>query len=292
MLFDRVISLKVRLAQPRPQNGYRGSLEIDNLRMTFTVVKSLSWSTNSANVRIYNLSADNRNQLNNYGNEIRLFAGYRDNGGASLLFIGNTRSTSHNFSQPEIISNLDAGDGEKILNQVLVSVSFGAGVSVRTVIESLANQMGTPIVDFAETENLTYAQGFSSTDLAKNVLDKACKKLDLIWSIQNGNLVILKEAEGTSRPPVEINANTGMIGIPERFVDKRQFLYTALPPNEAPKPGWKIKTLLRPDLLPGDKIRLRSTRANIDGFFYILKVTHQGDNFGPNFESNFEVVAI
>lgn len=292
MLYDRVIGVKVRLAQPPPQTGYRGSLEVNNLRVAFNVTKSLSWSTNTASIQIYNLGENNRNQLNNYGDEIRLFAGYRNNGGSSLLFVGNTTQVSHTFAQPEIISVIDVGDGEKVLNETLVSVSYAAGTAVRTVIESVASQMGLEIADFAETNNFTYATGFKGIDLAKNILDKACKRLNLVWSVQNNNLVILRQNAGSTKPPVDINANTGMIGIPERYTDRRQYLYTALPPNGAPKPGWKVKTLLQPDLLPGDRVRIRSNRANIDGLFYILKITHTGDNFGPVFESNLEVISV
>ncbi len=292
MLYDRVVKAFIRLAEPPPGINYRGDLTIENLRMSFSIFKSLSWSTNTANVRIYNMSENNRNQLNNYGNELNFYAGYRGNGGSQLIFTGNTTLANHIFAYPDVISVLDAGDGEKVLNEIIVSVSFGDNIAVRTVIADVARQMGIPLVDFADTDNLTYANGFKDSDLAKNTLKKACDKLNLTASVQNGNLVILRNNEGNSREISLINADTGMIGIPERFTDKRQYLYTALPPNAAPKPGWKVKTLLRPDLLPGDRIRLRSTQANIDGVFFILSIRHEGDNYGPLFESTLEVIAV
>ena len=292
MLYDRVINAKIRLAEPIPNIGYRGDLSIKNLRMSFSVYKTLSISANTASLKIYNLSPNNRNQLNNYGNLVDIYAGYRDNGGSSLLFTGNNTLVSHIFSFPDIISIMDCGDGENVLNGKIVKISFGANTPVRTIIEEVARQMGLPVVDFAQTENLVYSLGYEDIDMGKIVLDVITKKLNLNWSIQNGNIVILRNNEGNSKEISLINIDTGMVGIPERYTDKRQYLYTALPPNLAPRDGWKVKTLLRPDLLPGDRIRLKSTQANIDGIFYILTIRHEGDNFGPLFESNLEVIAI
>ena len=102
-----VVKSIIRLAEPPPGQDYRGTLTIENLRMSFSVYKSLSLSANTAYVRIYNLSADNRNQLNQYGNELNFYAGYRENGGSQLLFTGNTTLVNHVFEYPEIISVFD-----------------------------------------------------------------------------------------------------------------------------------------------------------------------------------------
>ena len=292
MQFDRVINVKIQLANPPPSLTYRGTMDISNLRVAFTVFKSESWSTNTANVRIWNLSGDKRNQLNNYGNEIRLFAGYRQEAGAQLLFTGNSSLTTNIFAEPEIITVFDCGDGEKSLNLILASASFGANTPVRQVIEYYAGLLGLNIAEFTPTDNLVYAQGHKFSGIAKDGLDKACKALGLIWSVQNNNLVILKQNQGSARPPIEINPDNGMIGIPQRYTDRRQYLYRALPPYAAPKPGWKVRCLLRPDILPGDRIRLRSNRVDIDGVFYVISIRHEGDNFGPTFESLLEVIAV
>lgn len=292
MQFDRVINVKIQIANPPPSLTYRGTMEISNLRVAFSILKTESWSTNTANIRIWNLSADKRNTLNNYGNEVRLFAGYRQEVGAQLLFRGNSSLTSHLFAEPEIITVFDCGDGERSLNLIVASASFGENTPVRTVIEYYAGVLGLDIAEFSATDNLVYSLGHKFSGIAKDGLDKACKAVGLIWSVQNDNLVILQQNVGSARPPVEINANNGMIGTPQRYTDRRQYLYRALPPNGAPKPGWKVRTLLRPDIIPGDRIRLKSQKVDIDGIFYVISIRHEGDNFGPNFESLLEVVAV
>lgn len=291
MQFDRAISLNIQLANPPPSAGYRGDLSIEKLRISFSIFKSISWSTNTSNIRIFNLSPQNRNQLAMYGDLIRLSAGYLGNGGPQVIFIGNSTQVSHAFALPDIISTIEAGDGQKQLNEITVNISFAENTPAREIIQFVADKMGLTIVDFAESNNLVYPLGYNDADLAKNILDKVCKKLNLTWTVQNGNLVILVSGKGNQKPIVDVNATNGMIGIPERYSDKRQYLYSALPPNAAPKDGWRVKMLLRPDLLPGDRIRLRSTVLGIDSVFYILTVRHEGDNFGPQFETTLEVVA-
>lgn len=293
MQFDREINLKIKISNPPPSLTYRGEMEISNLRVAFSVYKSESWSTNTANIKIWNLSNDKRNILNNYGNEIKLFAGYRQQSGPQLVFTGNSSLTSHVFAEPEIITSFECGDGEKSLNLILATASFGENTPVRTVIEFYANILGLNIAEFSATDNLIYNQGHKFSGIAKDGLDKACKAIGLVWSVQNNNLIIIRQGIGTSKPPVEINPDNGMIGIPERYTDRAQYLYRALPKNGgSPKPGWKIRCLLRPDILPGDRVRIRSNRVDIDGIFYVLKIRHEGDNFGPNFESILEVIAI
>jgi hypothetical protein len=291
MQFDRVIRAQIQLVKPN-EDGYIQTLIIEKLRIAFSIFKSESFSTNTANIRIYNLGADKRNQIAQIGDQVRLEAGYREDGGPQLIFLGQTTQTSHLFAQPEIITVLDCGDGDKTLNNTTISVSFGPDTPARTAIQSIASQMGLIITEFAPTENLVYTHGYSDSGLARDILQNVADYLDLQPTVQNGNLLLLDKAAGSLKPPVEINANTGMIGIPERYTDKKQYLYRSLPPDSTPKPGWKVRTLLRPDILPGDRIRLRSTRANVNGDFIVVTARHEGDNYGPNFETTFEVVGI
>lgn len=287
MQFDRVIQAKILITNDT-YNGFIGELDIRNLRITFNVLKTFSLATNTASVRIYNLGPNNRNRLTGFGDQLRLFAGYRENANAELLFIGYVNKLTHNFAFPEIISTLECGDGERTLNNTTISISFGPKTPVRTVIESIAQQLNFPIAYFAPSENLVYENGTYETGLAKNLLDAACKKLNLQASIQNDNMIIIPDSGSTPKPAVEINAQTGMIGVPERYVDKRQFLYRAIQPNNPPKPGWLIRVLLRPDILPGDRIRVRSTKVDIDNELIVYSIRHQGDNYGPDFESIIE----
>lgn len=282
--FDRVAEADIRLTNAN-FDGFIGSLNIKNLRISFQITKSLSWSTNQASIQIYNISSEKRARLKDYGDEVSIFAGYKEEGGAQLLFIGDTTKVTHLFEQPEIITSLECGDGERVINQRLISISYGTKTPARSVINGIAEKMGLSISFFAPTPNLVYEQGFQFSGMAKDGLDKVCKRLGLTWSVQNKSLQIVVENGSTTKPPALISQNTGLVGVPQRYTYKRRDLFRA-----GPKQGWKAKTLLRPEILPGDRVRLYSTQADVDDTFFVDSVKHLGDTYGQAWYSDWELI--
>lgn len=286
--FNRVANLDIRLTSGKPNFAFTGeSLIVKNLRIIFQITKSLSWSTNQASIQIYNLSFEKRNKLKDYGDELTIFAGYSEDSGSQLLFIGDTTRVSHLFEQPEIISSIECGDGERIINQIITSVSFGTNVSARTIIETVASNVGLDIGYFAPTDNLVYKNGFQFTGMVKDAIAKVAKYLKLTQSIQNKKLYLVPEEGSTEKPPVTISQNTGMVGVPQRYTYKRLDLWIG-----GPRQGYKVKTLLRPDILPGDKVRMISEKINVDELFYVDTVKHSGDTYGQSWYSDWELVAL
>lgn len=290
MLYDRVANLKILLSNPPPALDYYGEIDITNLRIAFNITKSESWSTNSASIRVWNLSESTRNKLRQFGDLVTLNAGYVENAGPQLLFLGNTTQTSHSFDFPDVITYLECMDGDKSINNTLIRFSYASNVLVKTVIQGYADALQLNISttnEFNSLSNQTYANGHRFSGLARDGLDVACNAIGAVWSVQNGSLVILKQFTGSDKPPVDININTGMIGVPQRYGDRRQLQYSV-----GYNTGWKVRTLLRPDILPGDRIRLRSEKVGIDSVFYVIKCRHQGDTYGDVFESEFEVIQV
>lgn len=292
MIFDREVYLNVLISNPAPEIGYQGQLEISKLRVSFSVTKTGTWAANTASIRIWNLSETKRNKMSYFGDLISLMAGYRTAGGPQLLFKGNSSSVSHSFSPPDVVTAINCNEGERNFYLKVSSVSFGENTPVRTVIEFYAQELELPVVEIASTEGLTYALGHQHSGLAYLGLEKACNYAGLQASIQNGNLVILPKEGSSQKPAIPISQETGMIGVPERYTDRKQYLYQALPPNSAPKPGWKVRTLLKPEIIPGDRINLVSRKASISGIFKVVSISHQGDTHGEVFESLLEVLPL
>lgn len=283
--FNRTAQLQIRLKSRN--NVQIGLLDIRNLRISFQVTKTLSTSVNKASVQVYNISKDKRNKLKDFGDEISLFAGYTEETGSQLLFIGDTTKTTHLFEQPNIITSLLAGDGERIINNTIIQVSFSENTPARDVILGIAQKINVNVSFFAETPNVIYRKGFQASKMAKDILDDVTKNLGLTWSIQNRNLQILEDDGSTNKPPAVISQDTGLIGVPERFSNRRRDLYRA-----APKQGWKIKTLLRPDILPGTKMRVVSPKVDLDEVLFVDTVKHTGDTYGENWQSDWELIRI
>lgn len=299
MKFYREAALKIRLRNA-DFNGYIGTVDISGLRVSFSITKSLAWSTNTANIKIWNLSQTNRNLIKDYGDEVTLYANYSENSNPSLgintnskatevLFIGDTTAVSHFYDKPEIITVLECGDGEKYLNQLHVTVSYAEGAQARTVISNIAQQMGLEVAEFANSDNLIYRQGYSYTGPGKDALTIVCNKLNLQWSVQNNALQIIPIKGTIEQPAIEINENTGMQGVPQRFTYRRLDQYRSI---DAPTTGYKVKTALNPRILPGSKIILQSTHLDFKGPYRVESISHDGDTYGFLWSSNIEVTEL
>lgn len=286
--FYRQAHIKVRLRN-NDFTGYVGQVDISNLRVSFSILKSLAWSTNSAVIKIWNLSQNNRNLIKDYGDEVTIYAGYELDTGPQVLFIGDTSAVSHIYEQPEIVTILECGDGEKYINNLRVSLSYAAETPARLIIGGIADQMGLPIIEYASSDDLVYRQGFKYIGMGKDALTIVCDKLGLQWSVQNQGLQVIPLNGTISQPIIQINQNTGMVGLPQRFTYRRIDLYRAI---TAPTTGWKVNTLLNPFILPGSKIDLYSTHLSFKGPYRVENVRHEGDTFGPLWNSQLEVTEL
>jgi hypothetical protein len=288
MKFYREAYLRIKIRN-KDFNGYIQTIFIKNLRISFSILKSLAWSTNTANIKVWNLSNDNRNLIKDYGDEVTLYAGYRTVSGPQLLFIGDTTAVSHIYDQPEIVTVLECGDGEKYLNQLRVNLSYSEKVKARTVLEQIAKQMNLPIAEISISDDLEYRNGYSFNNMGKDALNEVCAYLGLQWSVQNGALQVIPLNGTITQPTIEINEMTGMQGIPQRFTYKRLDLYRAV---TAPTTGYQVASSLNPLLLPGGKINLQSSHLGIKGIYRMENVRHQGDTYGFDWRSGLEVTEV
>lgn len=288
MKFYRQATLRIRLRND-DFTGYIGTVTISGLRVSFSITKSLSWSTNSAVIKIWNLSQTNRNLIKDYGDEVTLYAGYELDGGPQVLFIGDTTAVSHIFEQPEIVTVLECGDGEKFINQLRVSLSYAEGTSARTIITEIAAQMGIALIEYAASDDLVYRQGFKFIGMGKDALTIVCDKLGLQWSVQNNGLQVIPLNGTITQQAIQVNQATGMQGIPQRFTYKRLDLYKAV---TAPTTGYKVHVALNPLILPGSKIILQSSHLDFKGPYRVENIRHEGDTYGFIWSSNLEVTEL
>lgn len=275
----------VRLTIDTPE----GSVDITELRIAFFIKKTNSWGANTAQVNIWNLNPDKRSKLRAFGDGLTLYAGYKDSAGTGLLFIGRTTQMSHQFEQPEIITSIDCGDGERNLNSIQISVSFDPGTSVKKVIYEVARKMGLTITQYPNVNDSDFPNGWSYAGMGSEALAIACARLNVVFSVQNENLVILAVNEVAKKPPHEINLNTGMIGIPQQYTYRSKYL-----PGAARLIGWRVRSLLRPEILPGDEVILRSEKVNfnLDGNFKVISIIHSGDTHGNPWDSTIELIPV
>jgi hypothetical protein len=276
---------------------------ISGLRVSFSILKSLAWTTNTAIIKIWNLSQNHRNEIINYGDEVTLYAGYQRGAGKQVLFIGDTTCVQHVYDLPEIVTILECGDGERYINQYRYTRSWAPNTPARVIIEDIAKAMDISIAEYAASPNLVHFNGLECSGMAKDSLTKVCNYLNLQWSIQNNELQVIPNDGTIIQPPFEINASTGMQGIPQRFTYKRvdlwrptsnQPLASPLAPARAPSQpvGYKVNVALNPLILPGNSVILTSTHLGFKSPMRVENIRHEGDTFGFLWSSSLELTLL
>ncbi len=135
-----------------------------------------------------------------------------------------------------------------------------------------------------------WQHGFSHHGAARIALGKATAAAGLSWSIQNQVLRVVKQHGATPRRAVVLAADSGLVGFPERFAQAasgKAAKGNAAGAVEKKLYGWKVKSLLLPQVNPSDVLKLESKQVN--GFFRVEKVRHSGEFDGGDWISEFEV---
>lgn len=260
---------------------------LSGLKITFTIVKTEDKDPNTAKIEIYNLSRNTRDLIKENGEFIVVNAGYLDGDGEELLFIGNITAISHDLVKPTVITTIDADDGSNALFDSRISLSHEAGVKGITVLNNILNTIPlTNNIKVISIPDKAYANGFSFAGISKKALTKVTEFLELNWSVQNNEIVLIPFDGNDKTRAVHLSASTGMIGSPARVTLSTR---KSKKISKKDKSGWKVISLLQPKILPTGKIAISSTEIPANTVFTVINVTHTGDTFGRDWFSSIEV---
>jgi len=247
--------------------GQNGKL-VSGLRVKFKVEKTSESAPNKANISIWNLTLDSRTLSEQPGNIITLSAGY--GGQLENVFVGDVQRALTSESGSDWVTDFECGDGENAYRDKNVDVSFGPGTGLSQILSTVGGKFGLGAGEQSGIPNKSFQNGFVASGSIRSVLDQLTEGYDLEWSIQDGQLQIIKKKSTLSEESVLLSAATGMISSPKKK-DK----------------GLEIKSLLQPKFKPGKAVVVES--KFIKGTFRILKVTHEGDTHGQEWYSTLEV---
>lgn len=276
LLYGRMVRVIVGRPPPDYKTLLPNAIEIENLRVSFKVSKSLGKEPNTAEVSITNLAGSTRAELQGKGHKLILEAGYEDT--ISRIFSGDVRTLDHTKTGADWITKATCGDGERAYQFARISESFAGGTRIADVVKACAKALGLELgnVNVVGLASDQFVNGYSAHGNAARELDRALRPLGLSWSIQDGRLQILREEEANAGTAIEISKDSGLIGSPE-FGS----------PAEKGKPSiLKVKSLLQPEIKPGGKFVLTS-RAH-SGTFKASKVEHSGDTAGGDWYTSIE----
>lgn len=282
MKINRIVRVKIG------KEGESG-IEFTDLKMNFNVQKSESSDSNTCNFTIFNLNSDSRNKINIDEAKIYLYAGYLNDTGDELIFTGDINLISSVIERPNIITKIEAKDGQKKMDDVKLSVSFKEGVSVAQVVQKAIDKLGLPIKTKAlldPLKKIKFNNGHAFMGTAKTLLDILFAGVNMDWSIQNGEIKFYNSNSTDNSFAIELNSNT-LIGSPERIKIKKSKKDSSPEVN-----GWRIITLLSPKVEPGGSIIVTSKEIPERSTFKILNVEHSGDSFEGEFLTKIEVIQV
>lgn len=258
-------------------------LRVSDLRIEFQIEKTKDSTPNKAEIKITNLSEETRDKIREKDALVRLFAGYEGDLGPVLLFSGNSQHMINRWDTPDIVTQIEAQDGQRQLREQRSNFSYGNNTSANAIVNRLANDIGLPLRQDFNIEG-SY-NGFSFNGRAKDGLDQITRRFDYSWSVQDGEILIIPKFGNNGRQAVKLSPQTGLVNTPERLVDQEGEFDEALEKELE----WRITSLLNPRLSPGGLVELESKQAN--GVFQIEKVKHFGDTRGGDWYSELEVKA-
>jgi hypothetical protein len=287
-LFKRGARVTAYQAQPLGAGGFTAqnpgyfqplpnAIVIENLRVQFKIEKSITRTPNKCELTISNCAPDTRTLLQSKPTRIMLEAGY--DGDLRHVITGDVRHGYSHYVDGDWETVVELADGDRAYRYAAVSRCFPKGTNVVTALAYAASTMGLQLSsDIAASSDLRaqFATGRTLQGPARDELTRLLAPYGYHWSIQDGQLRILKDQNAAPGTAFLIAQSTGMIGSPEY----------AIPDKAGQPPQLKAQSLLYTDLTGGAMAQVQSEQIN--GFFRLNKITHDGDTHGDPWTSSIE----
>lgn len=261
MQFNRTASVVIG---PKGQTG----VEISGLRIVFDIKKTASTAQNALTLKIYNLSETTRSFIDDDDNQVIVRAGYENEDGEENIFIGTVTNVTTKYEGADVVTTIESGDGHDVLKDAKLFESFKPGTTAEQVVKALSDSFGVAVKEISADLKEAFANGFSVSGSAKKSMDVVAAKIGAEWSIQDGELIVVKEGKPNADDVILLTPETGLIGSPEKTKDTQGLS------------GLNVKSLLSPKIIPTGRVKVKS--RDIDGVFRIESVQHQGDTHGDS----------
>jgi len=261
-----------------------GRVETHELRVAFDVSKGISGSPNTFSIKLWNLSAGNRNAIGRELESVQLEAGYAPpEGGGNLGIIakGRIRDFQHDREGPDIITTVSCGDGDLAYRRATVSKTIPKGTPIPDVVDELYKELekqGISKGEFKFPDDIrTLKRPYSMCGSCTRELDTLGRGNGFYWSIQNETMEVIP-SDGYLEGLILVSPSTGMVGTPT-ITDN----------------GVKVKALLNPEARPNRQVRVESEVLTMNAqsdTYRISQVDFSGDNQQGEFVMNIHGEAL
>lgn len=280
--------------------GKAGSgLLVENLRVHFEVSKTVESAPNVAVIKIFNLSPINEAKIKNEFDEVLLNAGYE--GALRLVFRGNIKHVYRYRDKSDYITEIEAGDGDKDFRSATMNETLAAGTTNAQLVDRAVGSFkttGGTTKGAVQINDRARLRGKVISGNTRDVLHDVARESGANWSIQDGQLVIVKANGVLPDEAIVLTADTGMLGAPEindKGIAVKCLLNPQLRVNGAIKldnNGIKAKRQKAQALGKKQEDQKEPVRLDPDGIYKVLKITHKGDTRGQDWVSEIECIGL
>ena len=260
------------------QEGEKALIIKDSIE--FMVSKTEASFSNKAQIKLKNLSQESISLITKENSFLQLKVLHE--GHEKVIFTGDIDSSALSSSGPDDILTIETGDGEKKLKSSL-EFELPKGSQISEMFQLAASALGVPTGVIKGLPDGKIKRSRSFAGAAKDLLDELCRQFKLSWSVQDGVLKILPEADKLNLSAIIINPDSGILDSISKDDDKRQVT---------------VKCSLNPGITPGRLVELTSGKyaGTVDaisgksggtGLFKVLSLTHKGNPEGADWVTSF-----
>lgn len=256
-----------------------GTHDVTGLHIRFRVEKTLKVQPNTCSIDVYNLAPETRESLEKATSiPVRLEAGYADEN--ELIYLGEVRSATSVTEGPDIVTHVEAGDGEKAIAGARISIPVGpktpADVALRAIARTLQpfgvglGNLDAVAKRLASSGKAIFPSGRVLTGRAISELVDFANSAGLEFSIQDGKLQFLDKGKALDGKAFLLTSDTGLVGSPS--VDTKGIV--------------NAQTLFIPGLRPGVQVVFDS--HSVHGGYRVQKCIYTGDFAGKDWYVELE----
>jgi hypothetical protein len=289
--------------------GLKGNsvLDLSEMQLQFRVNAADTQTPNTAFIRVLNLSADTAKLVKNEFSTVLLQAGYQA-GNFGVIFDGSIIEVRKGRINPtDTFVDIFASDGDVLYNFGLVNFSLSRGTQRKEVIDKVVagfNDARLTLAGPSSGDTVSYApkgvilgatlpRGKAQFGMARDTMRDLARTAGTTWTLEGSHLVETPLTAYRPGDAVDINSNTGMLGIPEQTENG---IIVRMLLNPLLQIGGRVH-INNSDIIPGAvdlQYKALNNFASIsaDGFYKILVAEHRGDTRGSEWLTQLHCFSI
>lgn len=267
-----------------------GSIDLSQTHFKFNIKQWDLQTPNSAVFRVYNLSDQTVQQIQDEFTAVTLQAGY-EGSDFGIIFAGTiVQPKRGRENATDTFIDIVAADGDEQMNFAIVNTAIAAGSDYAARAKLLSEAAGVQPGYTADFPAGQLPRGRTYYGMAKDHIRDLALGTDTKWSVQNGLIQFVPLGGYIPGEAVVLTALSGMIGLPEQTQD-----------------GIRVRCLIDPKIKVGSRVNIDNKsiqRATLnlsiagstqnsflpsiedDGFYRVIVNSMEGDIRGDPWYSD------